>query len=138
MNYVQEVPEHCDRITWRGSYYHLPLITPSTVLLHDEIASLKTELETERIRLAACGVIAMANTRDSAAKYREMHPDYESASAHDVAIAVDREMDLREQLAECKKLMEEATEYLWCIDSYASSQLAKRMVAAISTQKEEA
>ena len=23
-NYVQPVPEHCDRITWRGSYYHLP------------------------------------------------------------------------------------------------------------------
>jgi len=24
-NYVQPVPGHCDRITWRGSYYHLPL-----------------------------------------------------------------------------------------------------------------
>jgi len=23
MSYVQAVPNHCDRITWRGSYYHL-------------------------------------------------------------------------------------------------------------------
>lgn len=24
-SYVQPVPDKCDRITWRGSYYHLPL-----------------------------------------------------------------------------------------------------------------
>ncbi len=24
-NYVQPVPDHCDRITWRNRYYHLPL-----------------------------------------------------------------------------------------------------------------
>lgn len=24
-NYVQRVPDHCDRITWRNRYYHLPL-----------------------------------------------------------------------------------------------------------------
>lgn len=23
MSYVQNVPDHCDRITWRGAYYHL-------------------------------------------------------------------------------------------------------------------
>ena len=27
-SYVQNVPDHCDRITWRGNYYHLPLATP--------------------------------------------------------------------------------------------------------------
>lgn len=26
--YVQQVPDHCDRITWRGSYFHLPIATP--------------------------------------------------------------------------------------------------------------
>lgn len=23
VNYIQEVPDHCDRIIWRGRYYHL-------------------------------------------------------------------------------------------------------------------
>jgi hypothetical protein len=50
------------------------------------------ELETERIRLAACGVVAMANTPESAARVREMTPEYHSASCDDVAKAVDREM----------------------------------------------
>jgi len=26
-SYVQPVPEHCDRIAWRGNYYYLPLIS---------------------------------------------------------------------------------------------------------------
>lgn len=24
-NFIQLVPEHCDRILWKGSYYHLPI-----------------------------------------------------------------------------------------------------------------
>ena len=24
-NFVQPVPDHCDRITWRDGYYHLPI-----------------------------------------------------------------------------------------------------------------
>jgi hypothetical protein len=63
-----------------------------------EIAKLKHELETERLRLAACGVIALSNTRESAARARTMHDDYWCASVSDVARAVDREMALREQL----------------------------------------
>ena len=27
-SYIQQVPDKCDRIVWRGNYYHLPL-TPS-------------------------------------------------------------------------------------------------------------
>ncbi len=64
----------------------------------DRIESLQRELETERIRLAACGVVAMANTRESAALQRKMLPEYESASCDDVARAVDREMQYREQV----------------------------------------
>lgn len=30
-NYVQPVPDHCDRITWRGQYFHLPLAAPPAV-----------------------------------------------------------------------------------------------------------
>ncbi len=26
--FVQPIPAHCDRITWRGSYYHLPIASP--------------------------------------------------------------------------------------------------------------
>ena len=63
--------------------------------LLDELAALRAELERERLRLAACGVVAMSNTPESAARSREMHEDYRSASCDDVARAVDREMALR-------------------------------------------
>lgn len=55
----------------------------------------RAELERERMRLAACGVVAMSNTPESAKRNREMHADYHSASCDDVASAVDREMELR-------------------------------------------
>lgn len=29
--YVQPVPDHCDRITWRGSYFNLPITTPAAL-----------------------------------------------------------------------------------------------------------
>lgn len=61
----------------------------------EEIDRLRAELETERMRLAACGVVAMSNTQESAARSRDMHPDYWCASVQDVANAVDREIALR-------------------------------------------
>lgn len=63
-------------------------------------AALRTELERERLRLAVCGVIAMSNTEESVHKNREMNAEYWSASAADVAAAVDREMALRARVAE--------------------------------------
>ena len=39
-----------------------------------EIESLRVELETERMRLVACGVVALANTPDSAKRARENAP----------------------------------------------------------------
>ncbi len=62
----------------------------------NEVLSLRQQLETERMRLAACGCVAMANIPESAAKTREMLPQYRSASCDDVAAAVDREMSLRQ------------------------------------------
>ena len=64
----------------------------------DEILKLREELERERMRLAACGVVALANTPDSAEKSRTMHDDYRSASCDDVARAVDRQMALHNAL----------------------------------------
>jgi hypothetical protein len=60
--------------------------------LDAEIVRLIEELNTERMRSVACGVIAMANTPESAARYRNMAEEYKCASADDVARAVDREM----------------------------------------------
>ena len=72
---------------------------------NEEIKKLRAELERERMRLAACGVIALANTQESARKAREMHPDYESASASDVMRAVDSEMLMREKVKKLKELL---------------------------------
>ena len=71
--------------------------------LATENERLRAELERERMRLAACGVVAMANTPESAARARDIHPDYRSASCDDVARAVDSEMSLRAELAELRK-----------------------------------
>lgn len=57
-----------------------------------EIEHLQAEAERLRMQLAACGVVAMSNTPETAAKNREMHPDYMSASCQDVMRIVDSEM----------------------------------------------
>ena len=61
----------------------------------------RADLGIERMRLVACGVIALANTPESAARARDILPQYRSASSAYVTRAVDREMQLR---AEVKKL----------------------------------
>ena len=58
----------------------------------------RAELETERLRLAACGVVAMANTPESAARVRDILPVHFSASLHSVMGVVDREMELRAEI----------------------------------------
>lgn len=63
--------------------------------IRKERDSLKAELEIERIRLAACGVVAMADTPESAAKARDMREEYRSASCDDVARRVDECIALR-------------------------------------------
>ena len=50
------------------------------------------------MRLAACGVVAMANTPESAAINRQMKDEYRSGSLDDVIRIVDSEMALREQV----------------------------------------
>jgi len=62
------------------------------------IAELEQELDRERMRLAACGVAAMANTTTTVAQRIGPDHPYYSASYGDVCRAVDREMDLRAQL----------------------------------------
>lgn len=61
--------------------------------------ALHAEVERERMRLAACGVVAQADTPDSSARARDMLPEYRSASCDDVARMVDNLMDARERVA---------------------------------------
>lgn len=64
----------------------------------DDLKRDSADLERERMRLAACGVVALANTPESAAKARDMHDDYRSASCSDVARMVDLQMQYRAAL----------------------------------------
>jgi transcription initiation factor TFIIIB Brf1 subunit/transcription initiation factor TFIIB len=66
--------------------------------LQSKLDNANAELERERMRLAACGVVADANTPESAKKWRNMRDEYRSASCDGVARAVDREMRLRRAL----------------------------------------
>lgn len=64
-----------------------------------------TDLERVKMQLAACGVVAMADTPDSAKKARAMHPDYESASCDDVKRRVDECIALRARVAELEDVL---------------------------------
>ena len=87
------------------------IANPSAVLaLIDRLKNSEAELERERMRLAACGVVAMADTPESAAKAREMRDEYRSASCDDVARRVDECMTLR---AERDALARDAERYRW-------------------------
>lgn len=69
---------------------------PSAVLaLIDRLKKSEADLERERIRLAACGVVALADTPESAARARNMREEYRSASCDDVARMADQVMALR-------------------------------------------
>ena len=69
----------------------------------NELDTVRVELETERMRLVACGVVALANTPDSAKQAREMRPEYWSASCGDVARMVDENIKLRAKVEAMEK-----------------------------------
>lgn len=87
--------------------------------LESEVEELKTELERERIRLAACGVVALSNTPESAVNARQMSDEYKSASCDGVAMAVDREMKFRNKSEELER---EVTELRAKLAAYESAQ----------------
>lgn len=62
------------------------------------LTTAQQELETERIRLAACTTAALGNTPDTVAQRIAPGHPYWSASYGDVCAAVDREMELRAAL----------------------------------------
>lgn len=89
----------------------MELASPAAVLaLIAELEFLHAEAERLRMQLAACGVVALANTPETAALNRSMHPDYMSASCQDVMRAVDREMTLRAEVEQLKAEAQAAPE----------------------------
>ena len=90
--------------------------------LLDRLKAAEGELETERMRLAACGVVALANTPESAAAAREMLPEYRSASLDDVERAVDEQMRLRSEIERLRQALESICEY-WNGDSNETATL---------------
>ena len=90
------------------------------------IAELEAELERERMRLVACGVVAMADTPDNAKEARKMHPDYESAACSDVARRVDECIELRSKLAVAREALRD-------IRNYATSEAYMSVIDAAGT-----
>ena len=70
------------------------------------VEKLKDELETERMRLAGCGVVAMQNTVDSAKERITQDSPYWSASYGDVCRAVDAEILYRTQLEQANVILQ--------------------------------
>ena len=75
--------------------------------LRYDMAVVKVENERLRMQLAACGVVANANTPETAKQARNMKQEYYCASVADVAWAVDREMELRAELEAAKAKLAE-------------------------------
>jgi hypothetical protein len=67
---------------------------------------LRAEVEKLNWQLAGCSTLAMANTPESAAECRNYNKDWDCATMHDVADAVDREIKLRAELAAAKAEVE--------------------------------
>jgi hypothetical protein len=70
-----------------------------TAIEHSRLVKAETDIETLRMQLAGCGVAALMNTRESAKNRIDRANPYWSASYEGVCRAVDREIDLRENLA---------------------------------------
>ena len=77
------------------------------------VETLTRELDRERMRLVACGIVALSDTPESAAKARDMHPDYRSASCDDVARRVDECMTLRAELTAAKARLAEGVQHAY-------------------------
>jgi len=67
----------------------------------------KEDAQTERMRLAGCGVVAGQNTPKSAADRLDKNDPYWSSSYGDVCAAVDREMALRADLKDFEKFIDD-------------------------------
>ena len=101
--YFQEkhdLPGNIAKIHAQAEEARAYLDQPEPEGVEDRIFKLEADLERERLRLAACGVVALADTPESAAKARDMSPEYHSSSLNDVIRQIDALMELRAYLSQ--------------------------------------
>lgn len=143
---IERLIDEANLLQAEGAEQSAALIDTAIEKIKQQAAQIEqqaAELERERLRLAACGVVATADTPESAATARDMHPDYKSASCDDVSRRVDECMELRErvqqQAAEIKRLQADAEnfhmDYRMKCDVETKQQAAKieRLRAVLST-----
>lgn len=108
----------------------------------ERIAQLRAELERERVRLAACGVAAMGNTREALERNRLEPGSYgHSASYDDCLRAAEREIELRERIAQLTlpgehsellaRLQEEVDWYAEEASDHSTAKTCKEAIAAL-------
>ena len=104
--------------------------------LERKLTAAREELETERIRLAACGVVAMADTKESRTKASEMLPEYRSASLSDVERRVDECIELREQRDRLAEALREVATYDpsdgQCNSGYSCKYIAEQALQSLN------
>ena len=89
-----------DSDTARRAFAELDATRAALAQAERERDEARDDAERERVRLAGCGVVAMSDTPESAARHRAKPGDYgHSASMDDVARRVDECMSLRAALA---------------------------------------
>ena len=126
LNIKAGVMENGERIAWGSDTALMREAADALELADKRIAELEAELERERMRLVACGVVAMADTPDNAKEARKMHPDYESAACSDVARRVDECIELRSKLAVAREALRD-------IRNYATSEAYMSVIDAAGT-----
>ena len=126
LNIKAGVMENGERIAWGSDTALMREAADALELADKRITELEAELERERMRLVACGVVAMADTPDNAKEARKMHPDYESAACSDVARRVDECIELRSKLAVAREALRD-------IRNYATSEAYMSVIDAAGT-----
>lgn len=98
-------PSDAERATWpQATADYIAALEADNAAERERAEKAEAALEIERMRLSACGVAALANTRGAYAKAVEgLHPDYDSASLQDVRRAVMREIEQRERAEKAER-----------------------------------
>ena len=107
-----------------GPRGHLPVVAYAVAnadrgFLLAEVERLRWALEVEGLRLAACDVVAMADTPESADRARQMQSGLRSAALSSVERRVDEVIALRAENERLRKALQDIAED--CEDDYPPS-----------------